>query len=57
MPGWSEAEVKVGTTTFAELPPNAQAYVRKIEELCECTVKYIQLGGMRDDDNDNFITL
>ena len=31
MPGWNKSTAH--TRSFSDLPPNAQAYVRKIEEL------------------------
>ena len=34
--------------TFADLPPNAQAYVRRVEELSRCTVSAIGVGPGRD---------
>ncbi|HEY7101738.1 MAG TPA: adenylosuccinate synthase [Mycobacteriales bacterium] len=34
--------------TFADLPPNAQAYVRRVEELSRCPVSAIGVGPGRD---------
>ena len=34
--------------TFGDLPPNAQAYVRRVEELSRCTVSAIGVGPGRD---------
>ena len=34
--------------TFADLPPNAQAYVRRVEELSRCAVSAIGVGPGRD---------
>jgi adenylosuccinate synthase len=34
--------------TFADLPPNAQSYVRRVEELSRCTVSAIGVGPGRD---------
>ena len=45
MPGWSESTV--GAKTFADLPPAAQAYLRKIEELCEVPIAIISTGPDR----------
>jgi adenylosuccinate synthase len=46
MPGWECSTEHA--RTFDELPPNAQAYVRKIEELMEVPVKWIGVGSQRD---------
>ena len=45
MPGWSESTV--GAKTFADLPAAAQAYLRKIEELCEVPIAIISTGPDR----------
>ena len=45
MPGWSESTV--GAKTFADLPPAAQAYLRKIEELCGVPIAIISTGPDR----------
>ena len=37
MPGWNTSTVHI--RSFSDLPPNAQAYVRKIEELVEVPSK------------------
>ncbi len=34
--------------TFADLPPNAQSYVRRVEELSRCAVSAIGVGPGRD---------
>jgi adenylosuccinate synthase len=34
--------------TFADLPANAQAYVRRVEELSRCPVSAIGVGPGRD---------
>jgi adenylosuccinate synthase len=46
MPGWICSTENA--RTFGELPTNAQAYVRKIEELMEVPVKWIGVGSQRD---------
>lgn len=46
MPGW-----KVDTSkarSFNDLPPNAQAYVQKIHDLLDVTVRWIGVGQARD---------
>ncbi|MHA6801605.1 adenylosuccinate synthase [Bounagaea algeriensis] len=47
MPGWHE-DVS-GARTFADLPANAQAYVRRIEELSHCRVSAIGVGAGREE--------
>jgi adenylosuccinate synthase len=34
--------------SFACLPPQAQAYVRKVEELVEAPVRYVSVGPQRE---------
>ncbi|CAI5465435.1 unnamed protein product [Closterium sp. Yama58-4] len=46
VPGWQEDIT--GVRTFEELPGNAQAYVRRIEELLDVPVRYIGVGPGRD---------
>jgi adenylosuccinate synthase len=46
MPGWFE-DIS-GCRTFEELPPNAQAYVRRLEELSGARVSVIGVGPGRD---------
>jgi adenylosuccinate synthase len=46
-PGWSEA-VK-GARGWADLPANAQAYVRRLEVLLEAPVQLIGVGEARDE--------
>ncbi|AZA12655.1 adenylosuccinate synthase [Corynebacterium choanae] len=46
MPAWDEDIT--GCRTFEELPPKAQAYVRRLEELSGCRVSYIGVGPGRD---------
>jgi adenylosuccinate synthase len=45
LPGWTESTV--GAKSFADLPANAQSYLRKIEELCETPVAIISTGPDR----------
>jgi adenylosuccinate synthase len=44
--GWFEP--LENAKTFADLPENAQAYVRRVEELSRCTVSAIGVGPGRD---------
>jgi adenylosuccinate synthase len=46
LPGW-QGDVSA-TRTFAELPPNAQAYVLKIEKLVGVPIKWISVGPTRE---------
>jgi adenylosuccinate synthase len=46
LPGWSASTV--GVTTFAELPPNAQSYLKRIEEVCGASIDLISTGPDRD---------
>jgi adenylosuccinate synthase len=47
LPGWTED--LSGIRNFADLPKNAQNYVKKIEELTECKVGVIGVGMDRED--------
>ena len=47
LPGW-KTSIK-GVTSFKDLPKNAQAYVKKIEELLECPINFIGTGVGRDE--------
>ncbi|WP_018349565.1 adenylosuccinate synthase [Longispora albida] len=47
LPGWWEDISKA--RTFDELPANAQAYIRRIEELCGTRVSLIGVGPGRDE--------
>jgi len=47
MPGWSESTV--GVRDFAALPANAQAYLRRIEELVECKIAIVSTGPERNE--------
>lgn len=46
MPGWKESTV--GVTKFADLPVNAQNYIRRLEELAGIPVDIISTGPERD---------
>jgi len=47
MPGW-KAELR-GARKFAELPPKARAYVKRVEELAGAEVALVSLGERRDE--------
>ncbi|MFC1729809.1 adenylosuccinate synthase [candidate division KSB1 bacterium] len=47
MEGWTEDISKA--KTFDELPKNAQAYVKKVEELVETPINFIGVGVHRDE--------
>ena len=47
MPGWSEPTE--GATSFAQLPKEAAAYVRRLEELIGCEFHLISTGPHRDE--------
>lgn len=47
LPGWSESTI--GVTNFDELPANAKAYIKRIEELVGCSVDIISTGPDRDE--------
>ncbi len=47
MPGWKGQDLS-DCRSFGDLPKNAQAYVRKIEELIGCPVHSIGVGVTRD---------
>ena len=42
MPGWQQSIAHC--KTFEELPPNAQAYVNRIEELLRVPVTWVGVG-------------
>ena len=46
LPGWNE-DIS-GARTFDDLPVNAQLYVKKIEEVLACPVKWIGVGPGRE---------
>lgn len=47
LPGWktSISDCK----TFESLPPNAQRYIRRVEELAGCPVSWVGTGPKRED--------
>jgi len=47
MPGWQGATA--GVTDFAALPPNAKAYIKRIEELVGVKVTILSTGAERDE--------
>jgi len=46
LPGWSQDIT--GASSFEELPPNAQSYVRRLEELAGCQIVMVSVGPRRD---------
>ena len=46
MEGWMESTREA--RSFSELPPQAQAYVRKVEELVNVPVRYVSVGPERN---------
>lgn len=46
LPGWQESTV--GVKNFADLPANAQAYLRRIEALCSAPIALVSTGPERD---------
>ena len=47
MPGWSEATL--GVKTLEELPANARAYIKRIEELIGAPIDIISTGPDRNE--------
>ena len=47
MPGWQESTF--GIKTYEELPENAKAYLKKIEELCGARIAMISTGPDREE--------
>src|SRR5512134_3283275 len=47
MPGWKENTV--GVTRFEQLPKAAQAYLRRMEQICEVPVDMVSTGPDRDE--------
>lgn len=47
LPGWDETTV--GIKSFEDLPANAKAYIRKVEELCHTPVDILSTGPDRDE--------
>ncbi|XP_071962279.1 adenylosuccinate synthetase isozyme 1-like isoform X2 [Antedon mediterranea] len=46
MPGWKTCTE--GIRSFDELPANAQAYIKKVEELIKCPIKWVGVGKSRE---------
>ncbi|MGB1539316.1 MAG: adenylosuccinate synthetase, partial [Pseudomonadales bacterium] len=46
MPGWQESTV--GARSMDELPANAQAYLKRIEEVCEVRIDFVSTGPDRE---------
>ena len=46
LPGWNDDIT--GVRSFEELPPNAQSYVKRLEELAECQIVMVSVGPRRD---------
>ena len=49
MPGWTESTV--GAKSLAELPENARAYIRRIEEIVGVPIDIVSTGSRSDRDN------
>ena len=47
MPGWSEATF--GVKRWEDLPKNAQAYLDRLEALCEVPIAIVSTGPERDE--------
>ena len=47
MPGWTEKTV--GAKSLAALPPNARAYIRRIEELVGVPIDMVSTGPDREE--------
>ena len=47
MPGWSGTTF--GARTWDALPPEARAYLHRIEEICEVSIDVISTGPERDE--------
>jgi adenylosuccinate synthase len=47
MPGWTDSTV--GAKTLAELPANARAYIKRIEELVGIPVDMVSTGPDREE--------
>ena len=45
LPGWQESTA--GAKSLSALPANAQAYLRKVEELCETPIAIVSTGPDR----------
>jgi adenylosuccinate synthase len=46
LPGWGSSTTEL--RHFEELPPAAQFYVRKIEQLLDCPVELVSVGARRE---------
>jgi len=46
LPGWQTPTTDV--RNFDDLPPQAQAFIRRVEELLECPVDLISVGPSRE---------
>ncbi len=46
LPGWSEDIT--GVRSFEDLPANAQAYVKRLEEVSRCRISSIGVGAGRE---------
>jgi adenylosuccinate synthase len=47
MPGWSESTF--GAKSMDQLPANAIAYVKRIEQLIECPIDIVSTGPDREE--------
>jgi adenylosuccinate synthase len=47
MPGWTDSTV--GIKDFNQLPVNARAYLKRMEELCEVPIDMISTGPDREE--------
>ena len=47
MPGWSESTF--GIKNYDDLPANAKAYLKRLEEICEAPVDMISTGPDREE--------
>ena len=47
IPGWSASTI--GLTRFGDLPPEAQRYLQRIEEICEIPIDLISTGADREE--------
>jgi adenylosuccinate synthase len=47
LPGWETSTA--GARSLADLPPNARAYLDRIQELTEVPIAYVSVGTKRDE--------
>jgi len=47
MPGWLQSTAKA--RSFADLPPNAQAYIRRVESLVGVPIRMVSVGPNRSE--------